>query len=238
MRHGTVSGVFSVLLDTRPGSQDEETLVVTVDGREQTMRLHEYARVYSVPGLYDEVLRRLDYASPGKVAQLLLSAPGVEPFEVRALDLAAGNGMSADPLLAGGVAELVGLDLIPEARDAALRDRPDVYADYVAGDVGEPGLVAGLVSAHGLNALLCAGGLSHIPVEAFADGWSAFGAGSWLVATAGEDLSDPDGGPYGRYFADEVAAGRLADVLTERFVHRMAMSGEPIEYTALRARRL
>jgi len=229
--------VFSVRLDPQPGPQDEETLVVTIDGRGETMRLHEYARVYSIPGLYDEVLRRLEYASPAKVAELLLSAPGAEPSAIRTLDLAAGNGLSADPLLAGGVAELVGLDLIPEARDAALRDRPDAYAEYVAGDVGEPGLVSGLVAAHGLNALVCAGGLSHIPFPAFDEGWSAFPAGSWLVATAGEDLSAPDGGPYGRYFADELAAGRLADVHTERFVHRLAMSGQPIEYTALRARR-
>lgn len=230
--------MFSVRLDPQPGPQDEETLIVTIDGREQSMRLHEYDRVYSIPGLYDEVLRRLEYASPDKVAELLFAAPGVEPVKLRALDLAAGNGLSADPLLAGGVGGLVGMDLIPEARDAALRDRPEAYAEYVAGDVGEPGLVAGLVDGHGLNALTCAGGLSHIPVEAFDVGWSSFPAGSWLVATAGEDLSDPYAGPYGRYFTDEIGASRLGDVHTERFVHRKAMSGEPIEYTALRARRL
>ena len=64
---------------------------------------------------------------------------------MRALDLAAGNGVSADPLLAGGAAALVGMDLIPEAREAALRERPDAYLEYVAGDVGEPGLVERLV---------------------------------------------------------------------------------------------
>jgi hypothetical protein len=229
--------VFDLRLDPQPGAQDEETLVVTLDGREETMRLHEYDRVYSVPGLYDEVLRRLEYASPAKVAELLFSAPGIDPGAVRALDLAAGNGVSADPLREGGIGELVGLDLIPEARDAALRDRPGAYAEYVAGDVGAPGLAAGLVEAHRLNALVCAGGISHIPVEAFAAGWGAFPGGSWLVATAAEDMADPDAGPYGRFFAGEVAAGRLHDVHTERFVHRRAMSGDPIEYTALRARR-
>lgn len=71
--------MFSVRLDPQPGPQDEETLIVTTDGREQSMRLHESDRVYSIPGLYDEVLRRLEYASPGKVAQLLFAAPGVEP---------------------------------------------------------------------------------------------------------------------------------------------------------------
>ena len=48
---------------------------------------------------------------------------------MRALDLAAGNGLSADPLLAGGVSVLAGIDLIPEARGAARRDRPGAYAE-------------------------------------------------------------------------------------------------------------
>lgn len=224
---------FTLRLDPSPGAQDEEKLIVGLDGREETMRLHDYDRVYSIPGLYEEVLRRLEYASPAKVAELLFAAPGVVPGDLRALDLAAGNGVSADPLLAGGVGSLVGMDLIPEARDSALRDRPDAYAEYVAGDVGEPGLVERLVAEHGLNALVCSGGISHIPVEAFDAGWRAFPSGSWLVATAREDLGDPGVDPYGAYFAGDT----VTDVHTEQFVHRLAMSGEPIEYTALRARR-
>lgn len=230
--------MFTLQLDPTPGEQHEETLIVTIDGREERMRLHEYGRVYAIPGLYEEVLRRVQYASPEKVAELLLGAPGVVPAEVHALDLAAGNGVSADPLLARGAGLLVGMDLIPEARDAALRDRPGAYAEFVAGDVGEPGLVAGLVERYGLNAVACSGGISHIPVEAFAEGWSAFPAGSWLVATAAEDMGDPEEDVYGRWVAGEVAEGRLADVYTERFVHRLSMAGEPIEYTALRARKV
>jgi hypothetical protein len=123
----------------------------------------------------------------------------------------------------GGIGGLVGMDLIPEAREAALRERPDAYREYVAGDVGEPGLVERLVSEHGLNALVCSGGISHIPVDAFAVGWDAFPPGSWLVATAREEM-------------DQYAAGQ-EDVHTERFVHRLAFSGEPIEYIALRGRK-
>lgn len=223
---------FELRLDPTPGAQHEERLTVTVDGREETMRLHDYDRVYSIPGLYDEILRRLEYASPAKVAELLLAAPGVEPAALRVLDLAAGNGVSADPLLAGGIKTLVGMDLIPEAREAALRERPGAYVEFVADDMGKPGLMEELVARHGLNALACSGGISHIPVEAFATGWAAFPSGSWLVATAAEDMADPAVEPYGAFFADE-----LADVYAERFVHRRAMSGEPIEYTALRGRK-
>lgn len=210
---------FELSLDPAPGDQHEEELVVVRDGREERMRLHEYGRVYSIPGLYEEVLRRVEYASPAKVAELLFAV--ASPRDVRALDLAAGNGVSADPL--EGAHTLVGMDLIPEARDAALRDRPEAYAEYVAGDVGEPGLVAGLVERYDLNALVCSGGISHIPVEAFRAGWAAFPPGAWLVATALEDMG-------------EYAVG-LEEVHTERFVHRLSFSGEPIEYVALRGRK-
>lgn len=91
------------------------------------------------------------------------------------------------------------------------------------GYLGAPGLVERLAAEHGLNALVCSGGISHIPVDAFAVGWDAFPPGSWLVATAREEM-------------DEYAAG-LEDVHTERFVHRLAFSGEPIEYIALRGRK-
>ena len=70
---------------------------------------------------------------------------------------------------------------------------------------------------------MCSGGISHIPVDAFAAGWAAFPAGSWLVATAREPM-------------DEYAVG-LEDVYTERFVHRLSFSGEQIEYIALRGRK-
>ncbi len=72
----------------------------------------------------------------------------------------------------------------------------------------------------GPNALACAGGLSHIPVEAFDAGWSAFAPGTWLEATSAEDLGDAAGGPYGRYLAAEVRDGGLEELHCERFVHR------------------
>ena len=55
--------------------------------------------------------------------------------ELRVLDLGAGNGMMGEVLKRNGVARLVGADIIPEARDAAYRDRPTVYDDYYVADL-------------------------------------------------------------------------------------------------------
>ena len=59
--------------------------------------------------------------------------------EMRALDFGAGNGISgeclADKFDCGA---LIGLDIVPEAQAAALRDRPEIYNDYYVMDLSEP----------------------------------------------------------------------------------------------------
>jgi hypothetical protein len=102
------------------------------------LRLHEYARVYALPGLYEEVVqRRLRCASPSKLAELLVRCAGgvsVAPGDLAVFDLGAGNGVVGEKLRARGVGTLVGSDSIPAARDAAQRDRPGRYAEYLVGD--------------------------------------------------------------------------------------------------------
>ncbi len=51
------------------------------------------------------------------------------------LDLAAGNGVSGDALRAHGLTPVLGTDIDPEARAAALRDRPAVYHRYMTLDL-------------------------------------------------------------------------------------------------------
>lgn len=51
------------------------------------------------------------------------------------LDLGAGYGCVAQELLALGIRRFVGVDIYDEAAEAAERDRPGLYADYVVGDL-------------------------------------------------------------------------------------------------------
>jgi len=70
---------YEVELETSPGrDQTEESLVVThPDGGSERFRLHEYERVYAIAGLYEEVVqRRLQCASPSKLAELLVRCAG------------------------------------------------------------------------------------------------------------------------------------------------------------------
>jgi len=209
------------------------------------MRLHEYDRVYAIPGLYEEVVQnRLECLSPDTLADAIVGAAqrdGVAPADLRVFDLAAGNGVTGERLAARGVTKLVGSDNASEARDAALRDRPELYSDYVVGDIddAESGL-ADLVRSHELNGLVCAGalGLGHITAASFARLWEHFPAGSWFTASLLESLAEPGGSDFGDYLA-ELDAGDEAELLTpERFRHRLLMNGDAVHYVAVAVRKL
>jgi trans-aconitate methyltransferase len=233
---------FTVDLDPTPGRrQGEEQFVLHLDGEAREVVLHDYATVYSVPGLYEEVVqRRLQCASPATVADALVEAGaaiGREPADLRAFDLGAGNGVVGEELTDRGVTVVVGADGIPEARDAAHRDRPGMYAHYLVGERLEGAEVARLVREERLDALVAAGavGEGHVPVDALAELWSAFPAGSVLALTlkdGGEESGDHD--------VPDVE-GMLAGfddtnvVVRRRFRHRLSMAGTELHYVVLAA---
>ena len=237
---------YEVELDSTPDrEQTEEALVVTyADGTSERMRLHEYTRVYAIPGLYEEVVqRRLRCETPDKLTDLLLRCTGdagVEPQELAAFDLGAGNGVLGEFLRDRGVGTLIGSDNISEARDAALRDRPGLYAEYLVGDTDDLPQVPELVREHRLNVLVAAGalGLGHVTAGSFQRLWDAFPAGSWYVVSLHEDLAEPGGSDFGDLLAElDRSDGGDTILARERYVHRLTMSGEPIHYIAIAVRK-
>ncbi len=86
--------------DRDPG--DEAFSVTFAGGRRRRIGLHDYDRIYAVPGLYEAVVQdRLECASPAKLAEVLLSVAEQQrraPHLLRVLDLGAGNGMVGEPI--------------------------------------------------------------------------------------------------------------------------------------------
>lgn len=237
---------YEVELDTTPGrEQTEESLVVRhADGTVERFRLHEYARVYAIAGLYEEVVqRRLRCASPSKLAELLVrcaGATGLQAGDLAVFDLGAGNGVMGEELRARGVGTLVGSDNIPAARDAALRDRPGLYAEYLVGDTDDLPQVPELIREHALNGLVAAGalGLGHISADSFHRLWSAFPAEAWFAVSLHEKLAEPGASDFGDYLAGfERRRDGGEIVMRERFRHRLTMAGDPISYLAIVARK-
>jgi hypothetical protein len=237
---------YEVELQSSPGGdQTQEALAVTyADGRTERFRLHEYTRVYSVPGLYEEVVqRRLQCASPSTLAELVVCSgreAGVEPAGLGVFDLGAGNGVVGEELRARGVTRLVASDKLPAARDAALRDRPGLYTDYLVGDTDDLPQAAELIRAQQLNCLVAAGalGLGHISAGSFHRLWSAFTGDAWFAVSVNEDLAEPGASDFGDYLAEFERRGDWGEIVRrERFRHRLTMAGDPLHYLAIVARK-
>lgn len=237
---------YEVELDDQPGrGQHEESLTVRYpDGRSETMRLHEYDRVYAIPGLYEEVVQnRLECLSPRVLADTLVAAcerAGDDVTALRAFDLGAGNGVVGEEVAGRGVEVVVGSDTSGPGRDAAQRDRPGLYAEYFVGDIDDLPDPDGLVGEHRLNLLICAAslGMGHITAESFERLWAPFPAGSWFAVTLNEQLSGPGQSDFGDYLARLRGGAEDTEIVAdEPFRHRLTMAGEPIGYRAIVARK-
>lgn len=221
--------------------QDEEWCEVEIDGTRRRIRFHDYAEIYAVPGLYEQLFaERLACDSPRVVTDLLagqLRRCNTPPSELAALDFGAGNGMVGERLDDLGVGEIVGVDLLEEARDAAGRDRPDVYADYRALDLTalEPGERRALAS-HDFDLMTCVAalGFGDIPPLAFAEAFNLVGSPGWVAFNIRDrycDDEDPSG--FGTFIARMFDEGVAEERARLRYTHRVSVAGERLEYLAV-----
>ena len=221
--------------------QDEVFFYLVERGERVRLRFHDYHEIYKRAGLYEQVFYdRLKCNSPKVVGDLLKFA--VESTEgnlteFRALDLGAGNGLMGEKLKSFGVSRLVGADIIPEARDAAYRDRPAVYDDYCVADFTDLSKeqVEGLRD-WSFDCLTCVAalGFGDIPVSAFLqaldfvqpDGWVAFNIKETFL-----DASDNSG--FSRLIRELIFSEYLDLHQLQRYRHRLSMEGTPLYYFAI-----
>ena len=226
-------------------SQDAEWCEALVDGEWKRFRFHDYHLIYDVPGLYEKLFYgELGCGSPKVVVSLLseaMRAREQDPSSLRVLDFGAGNGMVGEVLRAAGASAIVGADILPEARRAALRDRPGLYDDYLVADFTELGSdEVGRLRGHRLNALavVAALGFGDIPTQAFATAFNAVQDGGWVAFNI-RDLfmrSDDESG-FASLIRLMTDRGYLQLEMTRRYVHRVNVAGEPLEYIALVGRK-
>lgn len=225
--------------------QDEEWCELELDGERRRFRLHDYAAIFSVPGLYEQIFcETLECDSPEVVCRLLaaeLIAADIDPASLKVLDFGAGNGMVAEQLAAVGIESIVGLDLLPEARDAALRDRPGLYEDYYAGDITDldPDDRRAL-EAHGFTGMSCVAalGFGDIPPAAFAEAFNLVESPGWIAFNLRDRfVDDLDPAGFGAFIARMFDEGVLEEQEHVTYTHRVSVAGEPLEYSAIAARK-
>lgn len=222
-------------------SQDEEWCRVTIDGTPRRIRFHDYATIYEIPGLYEKIFYdRLECSSPFRVSRLLaeiVRERDEKPQDLRVLDLGAGNGMVGEELDSLGVEKIVGVDIIPEAREAAMRDRAGIYQDYLVADMTElpNGTAETLASSH-LNCLTTVAtlGFGDIPPEAFSTALSLVSTPGWVAFNIKEDfLTEQDHSGFARLVRSLSRRGAIRIEAYHRYQHRLAVDGRPLYYVAM-----
>lgn len=222
--------------------QDEEWCEVQIEGAWRRIRFHDYHEVYGVPGLYEALFaRRLKCSSPERVVDLFDDVLGdfsQDASDLRVLDIGAGNGMVGEELRRIGAPDLLGIDIIPEAKEAAERDRPDVYRDYLVADLtalddGRRSRIA--TFRPNAMSVVAALGYGDIPTEAFLSAASFIPDGGWIVFNIKEDFlrERRDESGFSRLIRRLQAEEKIEIQAMRRYRHRLSMQGDPLHYVAI-----
>jgi len=242
------SQVDDILLPdaTQNVDQDEEWCEVVSNGETRRLRFHDYSDIFQIPGLYEKLFyAQLECCSPSYVANLLTSVVaehGDRPDELDVLDVGAGNGMVGDELQALDVQSIVGIDITPAAREATLRDRPEVYDDYRVVDLTDLSETEEERLRHNeCNCLttVAALGFGDIPPMAFAKALDLISTPGWLAFNLKENfLREQDDTGFSRLIRRLNREGFIQTYCYRRYRHRVSMTGESLYYVAVVARKL
>lgn len=225
--------------------QDETYFFLQGSESQRKIRFHDYDEIYQIPGLYEQIFYdRLKCTSPKKVASILESAikQSNDNFtELRVLDLGAGNGMMGEELKNNGVARLVGVDIISEAYEAVVRDRPGLYdAYYVKDFTNLDNDTKEDISLWSCDCMVtvAALGFGDIPTGAFIEAFNIIKSRGWIAFNVKEtffDKSDTSG--FSSMIRELIMSEYLDVYHIERYRHRLSIEGEPLYYFAIAGRK-
>ncbi|MGD8726843.1 MAG: methyltransferase domain-containing protein [Gemmatimonadales bacterium] len=224
----------------------DEAYFYLIDGEsKERIRLHDYDRIFDLPGLYEQVVyERLKCQSPATVVEVLhysASQSHRRLNELRVLDLGAGNGMVGEELKKQGVSRLVGVDIIPEARVAAERDRPGVYDAYYVMDLARlQDDERDELHSWSFDCLTCVAalGFGDVPTAAFLEAFNMIADDGWVAFNIKEtflDRSDESG--FSQLIRELIFSEYLDLCRLERYRHRFSIEGDPLYYFALGAKK-
>jgi len=226
--------------------QDQESVLIIANGREEKIRLHDYRRIYQIPGLYHEVIyQHLKCSTPRFLSEMLMESlcnAGEATSQLRILDFGAGNGVAGKILKDMiGCEMLVGVDIIHEAEKGAEKENPDVYDHYHIIDFYAPTeSEVQTLKFFKLNCLWVAGALGYndIQGQAFVNAFNVVRKDAWVVFNIKDNFfSDTDESGFKQLiFSMEAKSLSVLDI--KRHFHRYSLSGKPIYYYAIVGRKI
>jgi SAM-dependent methyltransferase len=226
-------------------NQDEVYFYLQGSENQRKIRFHDYDVIYQVPGLYEQVFYdRLKCTSPTKVASILQSSvlQTQDNFsELRVLDLGAGNGMMGEELKKHGVSRLIGIDIIPEAYEATVRDRPGIYDAYYVEDFTQlDSETKEDIASWQCDCMVtvAALGFGDIPTRAFIEAFNIIKAQGWVAFNIKESFFDSRDKTGFSTMIRELIFSKYLDVYhIERYRHRLSIEGKPLYYLAIAGRK-
>ncbi len=220
--------------------QNEEFLYLQNGGYKKKIRFHDYDEVYKIEGLYEKIFyNELKCQSHLVLTEMLkeeVDKANENMSDLRVFDFGAGNGIIAEELRKKGVEHIVGVDIIPEAKDAAYRDRPEVYDDYYVLDFSDiSGDVESTFRNYKFNTLVTVAALAFddIPPDAFINAFNMIADGGWLSFNIRDKyLTEQDESGYNDVL--EWMKNEHIDLKnTRKYRHRYSMNGEGLFYNAI-----
>ncbi|MGK0297939.1 MAG: SAM-dependent methyltransferase [Gammaproteobacteria bacterium] len=226
-------------------NQDKVYFYLQGSGGNRKIKFHDYDEIYQIPGLYEQIFYdRLKCTSPKKVASILESAvmQSQDNFsELRILDLGAGNGMVGEELKKHGVSRLIGVDIIPEAYDATIRDRPGLYDAYYVEDFTklEDDKKEEIKSWQcDCMVTVAALGFGDIPTEAFITAFNVIKSEAWVAFNIKDTFfDDSDESGFSQMIRKLIFSKYLDVYYIERYRHRLSIEGVPLYYFAIAGRK-
>ncbi|MGD1869533.1 MAG: class I SAM-dependent DNA methyltransferase [Neomegalonema sp.] len=225
----------------QPGSarQDDEYMVADLDGETRRVNIHDYASMYQVPWLYDIALYHvLKCETPTEMSGAIKGVwdeHNVDMEGLRVLELGAGSGAFGHELRHTlGVGRLIGLDIEPKAAEAAKRDRPGLYDEYVVADLTALSTAEQeMLEDEQFNTVAMAsatGWGNHIPMAGFEKGFELLRPGGWFIFHVTPNDPDPECIELCDWVQAKVDSGALRQAYRRSHFHRKSSNGSEIFY--------
>lgn len=222
-------------------SQGEEYFYATIDGKRHKIQLHDYESIYQHPFLYEAVLCDfLKYGTPQEIIKALKQvtiSEKIQPEEMNVLEIGAGSGVFGEHLANFGVGKLTGLDIEPAAKEAAFRDRPGLYHDYVVLDlINLTPAQSEMLLERQFNCVAVAaatGWGNHIPVAGFQSAFDHLMPNGLFIYHVKRDKDDLECVELAQWIDNLIAKKALDCKFHDACYHRQTIEGFDIYYDVI-----
>ncbi|NEP78529.1 MAG: methyltransferase domain-containing protein [Okeania sp. SIO3B3] len=222
----------------------EEYFWFKQNGTKRKLRLHDYIEVYQIPYLYEHLMEKLDSKSHTVLTSLLVEqftqAGGIVEDMV-VLDIGAGTGLVGKTLADLGVKSIVGIDIVPQAAQAAKSQYPGVYQNYYVEDLTKlTETTKQALNSRGFNCLICCSALSqgHVPADALSVVYNKVIPNGFIAFNVAQYFWEDDTETGFRQQHSWIEDRAVFEIIQKHpYRHRFYTDGRPLEYLGIVGRK-